>query len=249
MNSSDIHNQEIHLNERHWDKKEALRSIYRGFYQLIRGQINVSTDSRTIEFGSGIGKIKEVIPECVTTDIFANPWLDRVENIYQTSFDDAFADNVILFDVFHHLEYPGLLFRELNRIVRPGGKVVIFDPFMSFLSLPVYGIFHHEPVDLRNPIEWLPQHDISPNELPYFAAQSRATRIFHKGELREKIEGFQLVYRQVLPAWDYMFSGGFSKPQMLPAAILTKLSWFQNHLIPWPTIFGTRILVTLRRDT
>jgi hypothetical protein len=48
-----------------------------------------------------------VIPECVTTDIFPNPWLDRVENAYALNFADASVGNLILFDVFHHLEFPG----------------------------------------------------------------------------------------------------------------------------------------------
>jgi len=53
-----------------------------------------------------MGSIKEVIPDCVTTDLFPNPWLDRQENAYHLGFADGSVSNLILFDVWHHLRYP-----------------------------------------------------------------------------------------------------------------------------------------------
>jgi hypothetical protein len=98
---------EMRLNRDSWGRKAPLRAIYQGFYRLIKEHLRSHTCAETVELGSGIGAIKEVIPECVTTDIFPNPWLDRVENAYALNFADASVGNLILFDVFHHLEFPG----------------------------------------------------------------------------------------------------------------------------------------------
>ena len=68
-----------------------------------------------VELGSGIGNIKEVIPKCLCTDLFPNPWLDYVENAYALSFGSASVSNLILFDVFHHLKYPGTALQEFHR--------------------------------------------------------------------------------------------------------------------------------------
>src|SRR5271154_1806157 len=98
---------EMRLNRDAWEKKALLRTIYQRFYRLIREQLAKNTYAETVELGSGIGAIKAVIPECVTSDIFPNPWLDRVENAYALNFADESIGNLILFDVFHHLEFPG----------------------------------------------------------------------------------------------------------------------------------------------
>jgi SAM-dependent methyltransferase len=87
-----------------------------------------------IELGSGIGNIQEVIPRCVKTDLFPNPWIDRVENEFQLSCADATVSDLILFDVFHHLRYPGTALQEFRRVLKPGDRVPIFDPYMSMFA-------------------------------------------------------------------------------------------------------------------
>ncbi len=104
------HNDEIKRNLVSWRKKPLLRDIYITFHKLIAKYLSHGLNSYTVELGSGIGNIKEVIPNCVRTDLFPNPWIDRVENAYQLSFFDNTVDNLILFDVFHHLYLqPGFL--------------------------------------------------------------------------------------------------------------------------------------------
>jgi len=39
-----------------------------------------------VELGSGMPDIREVIPNCIRTDLFLKPGIDRVENAYDLSF-------------------------------------------------------------------------------------------------------------------------------------------------------------------
>ena len=71
--------------------------------ELIAHYLSAFSTGSVVELGSGIGNIKEVIPTCMRTDLFQNPWLDRVENVYDLSFESASVSDLILFDVFHHL--------------------------------------------------------------------------------------------------------------------------------------------------
>ncbi len=247
MIKSEQHNIEIQKNATHWKNKPALRGVYQSFYRLINSNLNKSLNGDIVELGSGIGQIKEFIPECITTDMFPNPWLDRQENAYQLSFADHSLSNLILFDVFHHIEYPGNLFREFKRVLHPQGRIIIFDPYISLLSYPVYGLFHHEPVSWQKNIEWLSPPGAGLDNTPYFAAQSRATRIFDCGQLPQNLQGWHLREKKILPAWDYVFTGGFSKPQLLPDFMLSVLSKSQKYLNVFPRIFGTRILVVLEK--
>ena len=50
-------------------------------------------------------------------DLFSNPWLDRRENCYAMNFADGSVSHLILFDVWHHLRYPGTALREFHRVL------------------------------------------------------------------------------------------------------------------------------------
>ena len=83
------HDLEIQANRLAWQRKAQLRAVYRGFHELIASRLDRSVPGQVVELGSGMGSIKEVIPDCVTTDLFPNPWLDRQENAYRLSFADG----------------------------------------------------------------------------------------------------------------------------------------------------------------
>ena len=103
-----------------WRSKLVLRNAYNHFYYLIRENFNKSLSGQVVEIGSGIGKIKETIPECLTSDIFPNSWLDKVEDAYNLSFQDGTLSNIAMLDVFHHLEFPRIALAEFNRAFKPG---------------------------------------------------------------------------------------------------------------------------------
>ncbi len=202
-------------------------------------------DLATVEIGSGLGQIKTVIPHCVTTDVFSNPWLDRTENAYRLSFADGAVANLILFDVWHHLRYPGSALKEFRRVLAPGGRLIIFDPCMSLLGLIVYGVFHHEPVALRHPITWFAPEGWDESQLDYYAAAANAWRIFHRAEAQAELGGWRLLKVQREAALSYVASGGFRARQLYPSAFLPLLRFLDEVLSGLPMLFATRLLVVL----
>jgi SAM-dependent methyltransferase len=187
------------------------------------------------------------MPECLITDIFPNPWLDRVEDAYALSFADASVGNLILFDVFHHLEFPGTALNEFARVVRPGGRVVLFEPGLGALGKFVYQIFHHEPVAEREPIRWLAPNGVDLRNVAYYAAQGNAWRLFVREELGPVLD--EWIIRTVKPIVSiaYLASGGFSKPSLYPERMLPLVLALDRFLSFVPGIFATRLLVVLER--
>jgi hypothetical protein len=239
---------EMRSNREAWQRCRLLRVVYARFYELIRQNL-AGIPGAIVELGSGIGAVKEFIPECVTSDIFPNPWLDRRENAYALNLPDESVSNLILLDVFHHLKYPGTALNEFRRVLSNKGRVIILDPAMGFLGRVVYGLFHHEPLGLHEPINWFAPDGFDPEDAHYFAAQANASRVFLGNDFKEVLKPWNLLRREQLPEIAYVASGGFSKPQLYPLAALPLIRQLEKLLAAWPTLFATRLLIVLAKES
>jgi SAM-dependent methyltransferase len=242
------HNIEIQHNRRVWQHKPLLQDIYRDFYRLIAGRIDPSLSGLIVELGSGMGAIKDVIPQCITTDLFPNPWLDRQENAYRLSFADGSVSHLILFDVWHHLRYPGTALQEFRRVLAPGGRLILFEPAASWTGRFVYQNFHHEPVGLDAEITWDAPASFSAKDADYYAAQGSATRHFWWGEAQNRLAGWRLTEVRPIASFAYFASGGFSGPKLggrFLHGIMRGLDWLTS---PFPRIFAARLLVVLEKE-
>jgi SAM-dependent methyltransferase len=242
------HNLEIQANARHWRRKVILQEIYREFHLEIAKEIRRDLPGQIVEIGSGIGNLKSVVPDALATDLFPNPWIDQIENAYALSFADGSVSNLILFDVWHHLQYPGTALAEFHRVLVPGGRLIIFDPAMGMLGRIVYGFFHHEPLGLRKQIRWWAPPDFSPAEMAYYAAQGNAQRVFFSKEWASLLGDWRTVKRSLSAAIPYIASGGFSGPQLYPRRLLPALRMLDRALSRIPAVFATRLLVALERQ-
>jgi SAM-dependent methyltransferase len=242
------HNVEIERNRLAWGRKAPLRLVYRSFHEKIAAEIDPAVGGPIVEIGSGIGAIKDVIPQCVTTDIFPNPWLDRVENAYALSFPDASVGHLILFDVWHHLRYPGTALREFRRVVAPAGRLILFEPAISLLSRLAFGCFHAEPIAMRRRIEWEAPAPFHPEQVDYYAAQGNATRHFWRGDAKPLLTGWTIVHVEPITSLRYLATGGFSGPMLARPRLFRILGAFERAAARWPRVFATRLLVTLKRE-
>ena len=239
------HDKEIQENIRCWNSKPLLREIYGSFYREIAKHTRPDIPGLTVEVGSGIGSIKDYLPSCLRTDLFANPWLDRQENAYELSFGNQEVANLILFDVFHHLRYPGTAFEQFARVLAPGGRLIVFEPCLSLLGLLVYGVFHHEPLGLLETLPWSAPPGWSPQADTYYAAQGNAYRHFFGH--RWTSSDFKLIARARLSCLSYVASGGYRGPQLYPDRAYPLMKKLDRLGDLFPTVFATRLLVALER--
>lgn len=242
-----LHQDLINKNHELWNRKPLLQTAYRDLYHMVAKQLSNLCDSKIVELGSGLGNIRDVLPDCIRTDLFPYPWIDQIENAYQLSFENESVSDLILTDVFHHLKYPGTALNELRRVLRPGGRVILLEPCMSALGLIVYGLLHVEPIAITKNIEWLAPADWSPEHLDYYAAQGNATRIFVRKKYHPQLAAWKSVKTIRLSALAYAASGGYSGPQLYPTGMYSVVKSLEKILDLFPSLLATRLLVVLEK--
>ena len=238
------HQRQIEENLQFWKAKPVLREIYRDFHRLLARSLS-AVPGETMEIGSGIGNIKEVIPHCVRTDIFPNPWIDRQENIYRLTMANRSVANLILFDVFHHLEYPLDALNECHRVLQPGGRLLVFDHAMSAAGFLFSKFLHHERDGFLQSYKLYSDNASELDSPRYYADHANAQRIF---EHRFK-ELLQTSWRKVavvkIPAFKWLLSGGYRGPSLLPPSAAAPVACSERAASLMPSLFALRVLAVL----
>ena len=124
-----------------WKTKSVLRDLYRKWYGSIAKALKPGI---TLELGGGSGNLKDFFPDTISTDVLFAPWLDAVLDAHALPFQNESLDGIVLFDVLHHLSRPMHFFSEARRVLKPGGRIVMMEPYVSWFSYPVYRFFHQE---------------------------------------------------------------------------------------------------------
>ena len=241
------HLEELYQNQIAWQKKQTLSIVYRRFYQKIANLLKDPKGAPIVEIGSGIGRITEVIPDAIRTDVVTSPWIDIVENAYQLSFSDRSISNLILFDVFHHLKFAGTALEEFQRVLKPGGRVIILEPCISLLGVIIYGGLHKEPLGLFQKIQWKAASKRNALEQGYYAAQGNAFRLFCRKTLDFNRCNWNIFHCERMPALSYIASGGYSGSSFCKPSSIRRWDTIDRFLQPFPSLFATRLLVGIEK--
>jgi SAM-dependent methyltransferase len=213
----------------------------------------IKTSQKGIEFGSGIGATKLFLPhhDVLLTDVVENTWLDYSEiDATSSGFADEVYDYIILNQVLHHLTRPDLFFKEARRILKPGGLLIIQDPYTSFLMKMALIVMRHEgfndAINLR-----IPGVKFCHSDDPWSANCSTAKLIFESQLGRELFRGFEVIHTLRSEFLGFINSGGVTaKTKYIPLKPLPlKLQKSIDKVLCKlaPRMFALQIRVVLRR--
>ena len=167
----------------------------------------------------------------------------------QLPFISGSIGNIVLFDRLHHLENVRHFFDEALRVLQPGGRVIIMDPYISVRSWPVYHFLHPEPVDFdQDPLVLSP---MQPGRKPFDANQAISTILFERSSRRfhELYPGLKKLRHHRLAFFAYPLSGGFEHPSLIPTLMIRPILALERFLSVLSRCLAFRIFVVLEKGS
>ena len=128
------------------ESKPFLKRIYEDWYDAIATALP-REGGMVLELGSGGGFMRERIRGVIASDIMCVRGLDLAADATRLPFRTGVLRGIAMTNVFHHIPDPRAFLAEAARCVRPGGALVLIEPWVTTWSTFVYRHLHHEPFD------------------------------------------------------------------------------------------------------
>ena len=215
----------------------------------------IQKDDIGLEVGAGPGFSKEFIhnKNLKISDFSNHKHLDY-KNIdaLNTKLKNSSFDFVIAAHVLHHIPYPIKFFREMHRILKKGGKLIIHEGYLSVLLQLFIIIMRHEGFDWTKDI-WNESIPATDEEDLWSGNNAIPHLIFDDMNAFNKNLGsyFNVEYEKKLHELSFLNSGGVtSKTFYIP------LNYFFLNLLdniysilskPFPKIFALNRCLVLRK--
>ena len=204
--------------------KPFLRRLYTEWYTALTGTLGGRP--QVLELGSGAGFFKEVCPQVVTSEILLTPGVDLIADACTLPFADASLDAITMTDVFHHIPDVGGFLTEATRCVKPGGKLVMVEPWNTPWSNWVYSHLHPEPFAPAAGWEIPSTGRLSGanGALPWIVFQ-RDTALF-----AQRFPRWRMVRIRPMMPFSYLLSGGVSLRAVVPGWLYPAVRAIESRL-------------------
>ena len=232
--------------QKQWNKKPVLQAIYKDLYKKIENNVCIGD---TLEIGGGIGNLNIDGGRIIKSDIQYSIGLDVVADAQNLPFNNEVFSNIVLFDVLHHLQCPLLFFAEAQRILKPGGRVIMVEPGITPTSKIMYKIGHEEPVEMKWDMNAPCKVDIDKD--PYDSNQAIPTILFKRDSklFLETVKGFKINSSNWLSLFAYPLSGGFKSWSLLPSKWVHAVLRIEEKILPFlGGLMAFRLIVVLEKN-
>jgi SAM-dependent methyltransferase len=234
-----------------WARKPVLARVYAVWFDaLLEG---LPPSARVLEVGAGPGFFAEHAarrrPDLrwISSDLGVVPWNSLVADAQRLPFRAGVFDAVLGLDVIHHFSRPRLFLEEASRVLAPGGRLALIEPWVSPFSYPIYRWLHPEGCRLDlDP--WAPFPDSAAGKDAFEGDASVLWGILRSMRGGDwSALGFSPPQRDRLNAFAYLLSLGFREGSLLPLGLTRAAVAFDRWTALLAPFFALRAQVDWRR--
>lgn len=196
-------------------RKPMLKNSYLQFYRNFVADLEPTSGlgaKKLLELGSGGGFLKEVVPDVITSDVYAKV-ADLTVDARSLPFANEEVRGIFMASVLHHIPEVRKFFAEADRVLCPGGICAIVEPCSTPFAKLFYRWFHHEPF-LPNAKEW----EFQQGNAMLDSNQALSWIIFARDfdRFQSEFPRLRVEKKVFLPTLSYLASGGVNYKPLIP---------------------------------
>jgi SAM-dependent methyltransferase len=233
-----------------WRVKPVLAHVYEPWFAALLAQ--APRGARVLEVGAGPGLLSEEArrrrPDLrwIASDLHPAPWNVLAADAGRLPLATASVDAAVGLDVLHHFGRPASFFGEAARVLRPGGRLALVEPWITPFSWVIYRFLHQEEcrvgVDPWDPFPG-PDKDSFDGDAAVPWKMVRETP-----ESRWRELGFEPPHVERLNAFAYLLSLGFRRASLLPAPLAAPAMALDRAASPLAPLTALRAVLAWRRS-
>lgn len=212
-----------------------LRSLYAEWYRTILRNLP-PMDGEILELGSGGGFLREMVPGLITSDVLPVLGVDRQIDARHLPFADGSLKAIVGTNVLHHFPDLRAFFREAQRTLRSGGRMVFIEPWCTPFSRPIYRYLHHEPFEEGRDWSLPPGGPLTAanGALPWIALER------DRPEFQRDYPWLRIQTIRPMMPFSYLISGGIERAWPIPAWAFSVVRFMER---PWDSLGLFALLV------
>ncbi len=232
-------------------KSKNLKFLLKQRFNWMNKFINQQDIGLEVGSGAGFAKFFIINENFKISDFSDDEHLDfKNVDAQNTNFKDNSFNYVIASNMIHHVPFPIKFFKEMNRILKKDGKLIIFDAYCSILLQLVMILMKHEGFDFTVNV-WDEKNPKS-DTLDVWDGNIAVTNLIfdNKKEFDKNLGNlFSIEYEKLTECFIFLNSGGVTSQTFhipLSNSLLNILNCIDNILVKFfPNIFclGRRIVL------
>ncbi|MCO5142621.1 MAG: class I SAM-dependent methyltransferase [Oligoflexia bacterium] len=227
------------------ENKASLKKFYIDLYHRMKACLqNCPNGGSALELGSGGGFVKDIISEVITSDIIPYSGVDLVVDASHMPFDDNSLKFIGMINTLHHIPDAESFFKEAQRVLMPGGRILIIDQHSGYISYPILKWAHHEAYD-SSVSDWK-----FTSTGPLSSANGALPWIIFQRD-RKKFEtlfsNLDIVKYEPHSPLMYWLVGGLKKWSLVPESLYTFFKIIDEFLCYISPNFGSFVSIELKK--
>ncbi|MGE3624710.1 MAG: class I SAM-dependent methyltransferase [Bdellovibrionales bacterium] len=230
-------------------RKRVLREVFKDFHRIF-----IDLDRRffgaapglRIELGAGIAPVRDTDRAVLATDVVHSAGMDRALDAMSMDLPDRSVRAFYAQNCFHHFPSPARFFGEAQRVLVPGGGIIMIEPYFGPLASLIYPHLHRSEIFDPSMAGWE-----APMTGPMGGANQALSHIVFwrdREKFQREFPDLSVVYTDPLNNYvRYILSGGLNFRQLVPDWASLPLAVLERALSPLRRWLAINHVIVIRR--